>query len=85
MQQALALLPTVPDCGEFAELQTTAEVLGFLAMYARVEGADEVALCEIAVRAAELTRAERRSAATVLRKLGYRAVGDMLRSFKPRT
>jgi hypothetical protein len=82
MARAMALMPPVADSDDLRELQTIPEVLGYMAAYARSEGADEVELCEITARAAELSRAERRSAATVLRKLGYRAVADMLQHLK---
>jgi hypothetical protein len=83
MARARALMPSIPDSDDLRELATIPETLAYLATYARSEGADEVELCEITVRAAELTRAERRSAATVLRKLGYRAVANMLQHLKP--
>ena len=83
MARALALLPTVGDSGDLQHLETIPEVLGYMAAYARSEGADELELCEITARVAELTRAERRSAVTVLRKLGYRVVADMLQHLKP--
>jgi hypothetical protein len=48
---------TVPDCGEFAALDTREEVLGYLIAVSRQEGWDEV---EAAVRAAEMSAAELR-------------------------
>ena len=83
MQRAMALMPSVPDAEDLRELTSIPETLAYLCAYARSEGADEVELCEVAVSAAELSRAERRSAATVLRRLGYVRVSDMLRSLKP--
>jgi hypothetical protein len=83
MARALALMPTVADSDDLRELQTIPEVIAYMAAYARSEGADEVELCEITARAADLSRTERRSAATLLRKLGYRAVADMLQQLKP--
>jgi hypothetical protein len=83
MARAMALMPSVADSDDLRELTTIAETLAYVATFARSEGADEVMLCEIAARAAELSRAERRSAATVLRKLGYRQVADMLQHLKP--
>lgn len=84
VRKAMAALPQgEPD--ELGELQSVPEVLAYTIALARAEGRDEVEAVELVVRAADLSRNERRSAATVLRKLGYRAVADMLRSFKPRT
>ena len=81
VEQVRAMLPTA-DSGDLAVLETIPEVLGYIVAYARSEGADELELTELVARAADLSRNERRSAATVLRKLGYRAVADMLRTFK---
>jgi hypothetical protein len=75
----------LPDSGEFGELETVVEVLGYLIACARAEGADELAWVAAAVLAADLSRAERRSAATTLRKLGYVQVADKLRTFKKLT
>jgi hypothetical protein len=83
MEQALAMAALVPDSGEFAELETREEVFGYLIAYARAEGADEVELCEIAARAAGMSRDERRRAASTLKRLGYHQVSDMLRHLKP--
>jgi hypothetical protein len=51
---------TVPDCGEFAALDTREEVLGYLIAVSRQEGWDEVETVEAAVRAAEMSAAELR-------------------------
>jgi hypothetical protein len=83
MARAMALMPSIPDSDDLRELTSIPEVIAYVAAYARSEGADEVELCEVAARAAELSRAERRSAATVLRRLGYRSVADMLQHLKP--
>ena len=81
VERVRALLPAA-DSGELQALATIPEVLGYIVAYARAEGADELELTELVVRAADLSRNERRSAATVLRKLGYVRVSDMLRSLK---
>jgi hypothetical protein len=68
----------VADCGEFAELQTREEVLGYLIACARAEGLDEVEMVKVAVIAAGMSRAELRRVRDVLRRLGYAAVATML-------
>jgi hypothetical protein len=73
------------EADELGELQTIPEVLAYTIALARAEGRDELQAVELVVRAADLSRNERRSAATVLRKLGYVRVAGMLRSFKAKS
>jgi hypothetical protein len=72
------------DASDLVELQTTEEVLGYLIATARAEGDDEADLCEIVVRAVELSPAAVRRAEGILRPLGYRQVSDRLRQIAGR-
>lgn len=81
VRKAVAALPQgEPD--ELGELQSVPEVLAYTIALARAEGRDEVEAVELVVRAADLSRNERRHAQGILRKLGYVGVSDMLRTFK---
>jgi len=79
--KAQAMLADMP-ASDLSALTTIAEVLAFVIEAARVDGDDELEAVELAARVAELSRDERRSAASTLRKLGYREAADRLRSFK---
>jgi hypothetical protein len=78
IEQARALAATATDCGEFAELETREEVLGYLIAVSRSEGWDEVEMVEIAARASGMSSAELRRVRDVLRRLGYAKASAML-------
>jgi hypothetical protein len=78
IEQALAMAATVPDCGEFAELESREEVFGYLIAVCRAEGWDECAMVEIAARAAGMSPAELRRVRDILKPLGYAKVSTML-------
>jgi hypothetical protein len=81
VRKIMAALPQ-GEADELGELQTIPEVLAYTIALARAEGRDELEAVELVVRAADLSRDERRHAQGILRRLGYRAVADMLRTFK---
>jgi hypothetical protein len=72
------------DASDLSALQTTEEVLGYLIATARAEGDDEADLCEIVVRAVELSPADVRRTEGILRRLGYRVVANRLRQIAGR-
>lgn len=63
-------------------LSSIASVIAYTIMVARAEHRDELHDVELLIRATDLNRDERRKAQGELRRLGYRAVADMLRTFK---
>jgi hypothetical protein len=69
-------IAAVPDCGEFAELDTREEVLAYLIAVSRAEGWDEVVTVEAA--ATVMSRDELRHARDVLKRLGYHEVARKL-------
>jgi tRNA A58 N-methylase Trm61 len=79
--KAKEMLRDMP-ASDLTALTTIAEVLAFTIESARADGDCELEAIEFAARVADLTRDERRSAASTLKKLGYRAAADRLRSFK---
>jgi hypothetical protein len=81
------LAKTTPalDAGDFAAMESLAEILGYLATCARQEGCPEADAIEVFVRAADFTNHEIRAAERKLRKVGFRLVADRLRELAPRT
>lgn len=76
---------TVPDSGEFSELETREETLAYLIAVSRAEGWDECAMVEIAARASGMSRVELRRVRDVLKRLGYTAVATMLTELARKT
>jgi hypothetical protein len=83
VRRMAAMLPD-HNATDLSALETTEEVIGFVAAAARAEGEDEADLCEILVRVAELPPAAVRRAERVLRPLGYTAVANRLRKIAGR-
>jgi hypothetical protein len=79
--KAKAMLATMP-ASDLTALTSVAEVLAFVIEGARVDGDCELEAVEFTARVAELSRDERRSAASTLKRLGYREAAERLRSFK---
>jgi hypothetical protein len=80
--KARAMLADMP-ASDLTALTSVAEVLAFVIEGARVDGDCELEAVEFTARVAELSRDERRSAASTLQKLGYREAADLLRHLKP--
>jgi hypothetical protein len=79
--KAKEMLRDMP-ASDLTALTSIAEVLAFVIEGARADGDDELEAVEFTARVADLTRDERRSAASTLRRLGYREAAERLRSFK---
>jgi hypothetical protein len=77
----------MPEHGglDLTMLDSVEEVIAWLITDARASGDNEVDRAELLIRYADMSPDEVRSAERVLRRLGYRAVADMMRRIAGRT
>lgn len=75
-----------PDSGsDLSTLELIAEVIAWVITEARAAGDNEVDRAETLIRFSNMTPDEVRTGERVLRRLGYRAVADMMRRIAGRT